>query len=186
MKRIEYDSFNNRYILRGNVFFVGLSAVALFMMISGIRMICDILPFEEGYTGGDIFGLGFMCVWTLVVTCGFLVGLTNATKKMIINSEGVTTKNLFSKKTYLWAEIEDYGVSYSGNTRGEGNTYDLYFSKQPQKTKNECRKRLKGKMLKTYIFETDYTIVAEDIMPFCRQYTAVEPFVGEDKFHFIG
>ena len=186
MRRIEFDAINNRYIFRGNVFFLAFSAVTLFMATSGIRMIFGSLPLEDGYTGGDIFGIIFLSVWTALVLTGLFIGLTNATKKVIISTEGVTCKTLFSKREYLWSEIEDWGISYSGYTRGEGNTYDFYFSKNQQRAKNECRKRLKGKMIKTFVFESEYDRVAEDVIPFCSSRTFIQPFIGVNKYHFWG
>ena len=152
MRRIEFDAINNRYIFKGNIFFLAFSVVALYMATMGLRMIFGSLPLDEGYTGGDVFGIIFLSVWTALVLTGLFFGLTNATKKVIISIESVTCKTIFSKKEYLWSEIEDWGISYSGNTRGEGNTYDFYFSKNPQSGKNECGKRLKGEMIKTYVY----------------------------------
>lgn len=186
MRRIKFDAINNRYIFRGNLYFLAISAVAVYMATSGIRMIFEILPFEEGYTGGDVFGLVFLSVWTALVLSFFFIGLINATKKVIISIESVTCKTIFSKKEYLWSEIEDWGISYSGNTRGEGNTYDFYFSKNPQSGKNECRKRLKGEMIKTFVFESEYERVVKDVIPFCSSRTFIEPFIGVDKHHFWG
>ncbi len=186
MRKIKFDAINNRYIFKGNIFFLTLSGVAIYMASSGIRMIFEILPFDDSYTGGDVFGIVFMSVWTALVLSGFFIGLTNATKKVIINTEGVTCKTIFSKKEYLWSEIEDWGISYSGNTRGEGNTYDFYFSKNPQSSKNECRKQLKGKMIKIFVFESEYERVVEEVIPFCSSRTFIEPFIGVNKYHFLG
>ena len=186
MHKIEFDAINNRYIFKGNTFFLAFSVVALFMATSGFRLIFGSLPLDDGYTGVDIFGIIFVSVWTALVLTGFFIGLTNATKKVIINTEGVTCKTLFSKKEYLWSEIEDWGISYCGKTRGEGNTYDFYFSKNQQRTKNECRKLLKGKMIKTLVFESEYELVVGDVIPFCSSKTFIQPFIGVNKHHFLG
>ena len=186
MRRIVFDDINRRYIFKGNMFFLVFSAVALFMTASGIRMIWECLPPNGDFAGEDIFGILFLSVWTALTLTFFLVGLTNATKKVIIGTEGVACKTIFSEKEYLWSEIEDWGLSYSGNTRGEGNTYDLYFSKTPQRGKNECGKRLKGSMIKVYVFESEYERVVQDVIPFCSGRTQVEPFIGEDRHHFWG
>ena len=186
MRRIVFDDINQRYIFKRNPFFLVFSAVALFMTAVGIRTIWEFIPPNGNLAGEDIFGILFMCVWTAVTLTFLLVGLTNATKKVIIGTEGVTCKTIFSEKEYLWNEIEDWGLSYSGNTRGEGNTYDFYFSKTPQRDKNECRKRLKGKMIKVFVFESEYERVVQDVVPFCSGRTRVKPFVGEDRYHFWG
>lgn len=184
-RMFKFDSENNQYTFKGNNYFAILSAGTLFMAFSGIRLIFDILPFEYDYTGADVFGLIFVCFWTLLVFIGFIISINNATKRIIINSESVICKTLFFKETYLWSEIEDWGLSYCGGTRGEGNTYYFYFSKQQQRIKNECRKNLRGKMIKTFIFEGDYEAIIKEVIPFCSTRTFIKPFIGVDKHHWF-
>ncbi len=84
-----------------------------------------------------------------------------------------------------WSEIRDWGLSYCGQTRYEGNTYYLYFSKKVYPVKNECRKKLKGKMIKTFVIGNDYAEAVSKIVPFCSERTGIEPFIGKNKHHFI-
>jgi hypothetical protein len=46
-------------------------------------------------------------------------------------------------------------------------------------------KKLKGKMMKIYVFQDDYSEVVSEIIPFCSEKTNVKPFIGKDKYHFI-
>ena len=93
--------------------------------------------------------------------------------------------SIIKTKHYDWSEIKDFGLSYSGQVRGGGNTYDLYFSKKQQKTKNNCKKRLKGDVIKIFIFGDDYRVASEKVIPYCEKYATEPPFVGEDKYHFM-
>lgn len=145
------------------------------------------LPLGKGYEIGDVFGVIFLCVWTALAGAMGIIALVLGTKKIIINGDGVTSKTLLSSKILLWSEIKDYGLSYCGKS-GRGwsveNTYYLYFSKKKQQEKNECKKRLKGKMIKVTVIGGSYGEVINKVLPFCMERTAIEPFVGADKAHF--
>ncbi len=176
---------NNQIVLKNNPIFLLIGITALCMGIVGFHVIFAILPFEEGYTGGDIYGLIFLCVWTLVAFSMSIASLNTSIQRTIINNEGICTKSWFNKEKLTWSEIEDWGLSYCGQTRGEGNTYYLYFSKSQQKTKNTCSKKLRGTMLKTNVMGEEYSEVVDIVVPFCLSRTAVKPFIGEDKFHLL-
>ncbi len=182
----EFDEKNNQYIFKGNRYFLAFGAGAFFMSFFGIRMIIEMIPFEKDFTGMDVFGLVFLCVWTALVLSFCAYGILSATKKVFISTEGVVNKTLFSENKFYWTEIEDWGLSYYGRMKNEGNAYYLYFSKKAQLVRNECSKRLKGKMIKIVIFEDEYEAIVNDIIPFCSNRTFKKPFIGVNKFHFWG
>lgn len=166
-------------------FMLVLIGIPLFMFLSGIRLVLGLIPFEEGYTGVDIFGFVFVCVWTILVgIMGFSLVYTFG-KKTIIDSEGITTSFLFYKKELEWREIQDYGISYCGQTRNEGNTYYLYFATEEQNIKNRFKKKLKGNMIKITVVGENYYEVTKKVIPFCQRKTSVTPFIADDGFHII-
>jgi len=164
---------------------IQLMLIPLFMFFSGIRIVSALIPFEEGYTGADVFGFVFVCVWTAVVGVMTSAFLYNFGKKTILDSEGITTTFLFYKKELEWREIQDYGISYCGQTRNEGNTYYLYFATEEQNTKNRFKKKLKGNMIKITVVGENYYEVTTKVIPFCQKKTSVTPFIAEDGFHII-
>ena len=181
----EHLKEKNELIIKGNSYFLILAVGTVIMAGFGIRVLFGLLPFEDGYTFGNIFGFAFICVWVLgVLSMGFY-SLEAYSKKIIINSEGVLASSWFRKKLFKWDDIKDWGLSYCGQTKGEGNTYYLYFAKQVCTAKNDCKKKLKGKMLKTFVIGEDYKEAFDVIIPFCAEKTDVKPFIAKDKYHFI-
>jgi len=182
----ELSQSKNQIIIKRNTTFLGIGVVAIIMAIVGVRLLFGLLPFEENYTLADVFGLVFICGWlTVVLSLGIFAFVTNS-RQITINDEGVLCKSLFSKAFIRWADIKDWGLSYCGQTRWEGNTYYLYFSKHECQIKNECKKKLKGKMIKTFIYGNDYFDAVNIIIAFCGEKTDKTPFVGKDKYHFWG
>jgi hypothetical protein len=171
--------------IRGNEGFIGIGIVALFMAGIGVRLIVGMLPFEDGYTFGDVFGFVFLCLWTAVALLMGLFGISAGRSMLRVDYEGVTYRSMLRKQHLAWSEIADYGLSYCGQSRGDGNTYDFYFSTELQQAKNECSKNLKGQMIRYTVTEDDYSHIVEKVIPFCRARTRVEPFIGVDKVHFI-
>jgi len=175
----------NRITIKSDTLFLKIGVATIFMAIIGVRILFGMLPFEENYTSADVFGLIFICVWLIIVlSMGVFAFLTNS-KQIIIDNDGVLCKSWFTKNFIKWADIKDWGLSYCGQTRGEGNTYYLYFSKQECPIKNECKKKLKGKMIKTFVIGGDYSEALSEIIPFCKEKTDIIPFIGKDKFHII-
>lgn len=174
--------------IKSEEMFVWMVAVVAIMFCFGIKQICELLPLGKGYEASDLFGVIFMCVWTaLVGTIGIIALVTNI-KKVDISETGVLSKTLLSKKTLEWSEIKDYGLSYCGKSRsgwGFENTYYLYFSKDEQQVKNNCKKKLKGKMIKVAVMGESYGEVINEVLPFCKERTGIEPFIGEDKYHLL-
>ena len=163
--------------------FIGVGA--LFLAAQGVRFLFEILPFGDDYTSGDIIGLLFLCFWIILVLSLGTWALATGSKQIVIDSGGILCKTWFRKRYIKWTDVKDFGLSYCGQTRGEGNTYFLYFSEHECPIKNECRKKLKGKMIKVYVVGNHYHEVVSKVMPFCEEITETEPFIGKDRYHFI-
>lgn len=172
-------------VVKQNSVFLFVGAGACMMSCFGIHLLFGLLPLEAGYTPMDIFGVIFVCVWILLVLGMGCFALETASRKITIDREGVFCQSWFRKDFLSWYDIRDWGLSYCGQTRGEGNTYYLYFSKEISPVKNEYTKRLKGKMIKTYVIGDEYADAVNRIIPFCRLWTGVTPFAAEDKFHLL-
>lgn len=166
----------NELVIKQNSLFWVTGIGSVFMSVSGIRLLFELLSPHRGYEAGDIFGIIFMCVWVSVALGIGFFSVVTATKSIIINSEGVISKTIVTKKQLCWYEIKDWGFSYCGETRGEGDTYYLYFSDHECKVKNERTKKLKGKMIKAFVIGEEYYDVASEIIYFCSARTAVKPF----------
>ena len=181
----EISKSNEQITIKANEIFRGIGVVCILMAVAGLRLIVGLLPFEEPVTTGDIFGLIFVCVWlAIVLYMGIFSFMTNS-RQVILCQEGILYRLWFKKTLMRWEDVADWGLSYCGQTRGEGNTYHLYFSSRVCPTKNECTKILKGSMIKTFIMGDDYHIALRCIIPFCQEKTAVTPFIGRDKYHFL-
>ena len=182
---IELEKSKDKFTIKQNspAFIVGV--FACIMSIPVIKLLFDIQPFAEGHTSADYFGVAFLCVWLFVVLGGALHEFSESSKLIVIDSDGVSCKSHLSKKYLKWTDIKDWGLSYWCQTRGHGNTYYLYFSEKVYPKKNECRKKLKGKLMYITIIEDDYYRAVNHIIEFCRDKTEVEPFVAVNKYHFI-
>lgn len=182
---MKYSETNNQLKIKQNRYFLGGVIVTSIMAIQGIYIIFGLLPFEDGYTAANILGLVFVLVWESFVIFAVIWSIKQCSKYIVISKEGVSCCTLLSKEKVLWDDIKDWGLSYCGQTRGEGNTYYLYFSKHECPNKNDCKKKLKGKMIKFILFGEEYQEVLNFVIPFCSEKTNVKPFVGKDKYHFI-
>ena len=172
-------------VVKSHSIFAMISIGAVLMFFIGGSAALELFSSASEVSSADIFGGIFICIWLAVVLWMGVYGLVTASKKLTVDAEGVCCSSLFYKRSLAWREIRDFGLSYAGQTRGEGNTYYLYFASSEQKTKNECKKKLKGKMIKIEIIGGEYQAAVSELIPFCRKFTTVEPFVGEDKFHLI-
>ena len=183
MSQIKTDG--KQFSIKGNPMFLIMAIAALAMAILGLTLISGLLLEGEEILVEDLPGVFFMAIWLTVVTWMGIYALTSYSKKIVIDETGVTCTSLFRSVRYDWYEIGDFGLSYSGRERGGGNIYDLYFSKNSLSEASEHRKRLKGDVIKTFIFSRDYYLITEDVIPFCQRFTSVRPFVARDEFHFI-
>ena len=152
------------------------------MAAAGVYLICGLLPFEEGYGAIDVFGLVFISLWTVLVSCGAVYAFSSFGTRLVIDGKGVSQTSFLPKRTLPWANVADWGLSYCGQTRGEGSTYYLYFSEKRQKNKNQSAKRLRGKMIKIVVIGGDYREIVTRVVPFCQTRTQIEPFIGGDAF----
>ena len=183
---IECNRTENRIILKGNTAFLAVGTVTTFMAIMGVRLLFGLLPLTAEHTFTDVIGVLIACVWILLTLGISIPAFVTNSKQIIIDNEGILYSNRFVKRKLKWAEIEDWGLSYCGKAYREGrNTYFLYFSKERQPIKNECKKKLKGKMIKTLVIGNDYYNIMNDVIHFCSLRTEVKPFIGKDKLHFI-
>lgn len=171
--------------LRQKDYFFGGIIITSIMAIIGMFFLCGLLPFEEGYTFVDVFGLMFVLVWETGVIYGIFYYAKEHSTHILVDETGVFCGTCFKKEFVPWSEIKDWGISYCGQTKWEGNTYYLYFSKKQFETKNECRKKLRGKMIQITVFEDEYPQVLEKVIPFCEKHALLKPFIGKDKFHII-
>ena len=101
---------NDRIVFDCNKLNLFLLIIPIYMFVSGIQLILGLVPFEEDYTGFDVFGFIFACVWTIVVGWMIFYLTFNICKKTVLDSEGITVTFLSYKKELGWQEIKDYGV----------------------------------------------------------------------------
>lgn len=106
----EYNQSKNQMVLKTNRIFLAIGIVAAFMAISGIRLISGLLPFEEKYTFADVFGLIFICVWTIIVSGMGIFAFTTNSKQVLIDDDGILCNTWFVKKKLKWAEVKDWGT----------------------------------------------------------------------------
>ncbi len=175
----------DKITIGGNPLFIGIGIVALIMAASGIRLFIGLLQ-NEALTTADIFGIVFVSIWTAVVLwMSAYAFITNSTR-VTITREGVFCSSILDKRELKWTDIRDWGLSYSSSDRSGNNTYYLYFSPHVCEIKNNCKKRLRGKMIKTFVTGDEYYEAISSVVPFCRQLTDIPPFIGEDRYHFRG
>lgn len=172
-------------VFKRNIASLGMGVFLEILAAVVFCFFCRIWSEEEQSSFMDYFGFAFLCLWLTFVVIGGIYCFVNGSKKVTIDAQGIFCRSWFEKMFIPWLEVADWGLSYSGQTKGEGNTYEVYFAKHLCETKNDCRKRLKGKMIKTFIYEKEYQTVVDQMVPFCKEYTTVEPFVAVDKFHFL-
>ncbi len=179
------DCKKDQIILKENVVFLCIGVLAVIMAIMGACFLIGLSWCEGIHTFMDLLGVMFISVWLLGLLTAGIVTLEGNSKRITINDEGISSQSWFAKKDIKWSDVADWGLSYYGQTRGEGNTYYLYFSQHPCSVKNDCKKLLKGKMVKTFIIGNEYDEAVSQIIPFCMARTTVKPFIGVDKFHFL-
>ena len=132
----------------------------------------------------DIFGVVFICLWTLFMIAGGVYAFSEY-RQIIISVEGILSKSCFKTELLSWDEIQDWGLSYYGIVRYQGPTYYLCFSKNPCLTKNKYSKKLKGKIIKRDIRQIQYAQMVNIVIPFCAERARVKPFVSENKYPYM-
>ena len=172
----------NEIIVSGKPFFLVLGIVSVFIFISGVCTLPS-LSFRETV---DIFASVFMLIWISVLIYFILFSFNEFSKKIIIGKESVKYRTLFGTKEYLWSEINDFGITYSGKSKINGITYDdnycLYFSTKILKTKRNGNKKFDKSTLKIEISSKEKDDFFNEIIPYCYKKTKVNPYFPSDKF----
>ena len=108
---------SNQIELKNDSSMFGLIGVmALAMSAFGIFIINGLLPFEDGFTFANVFGLAFACLWTLITFSMGISAFALNSKRITISSEGIGYRTWFKKRMFEWSEIQDWGISFSGRT----------------------------------------------------------------------
>ena len=118
-------------------------------------------------------------VFAVVLTGLGIFELNSGSKKIIIDSKGISCKSLFKKQYIKWADVKDYGISYTGETRYRDSTYYLYFAESLKPTQSEVSKKIDVNTMKIFIFKKERDKAEKEIIPFCRQYSEVSPFISK-------
>lgn len=176
---------NDQIILKEEKYFLGCGIGLIAMSVFGINMLIEFFFVDGVSFSEDVIGVIFLSVWVLTALLSSAYCFVEFSKKITINANGVYCKTWISKKALKWNEIEDWGISYYGRMKWRDNCYCLYFSENVNQIKNSCSKRLKGKMIKVLASMEDYYGAANDVISFCKELSHADPFVGEDKFHFL-
>ena len=180
-------STNNGFELKSTSLFLKIGVCAAFMECVGLHFFIPVLMEFEGSIG-DFAVSAFICLWLGVVFCGALISFYRYSKKVVIDDDGVSYNSMFGKHYLDWNEIQDYGLSYDGRSKdgvGYSNSYIIYFAKEPQKNKNQYKKKLSKNAFKINIMADDYAHFSECVIPFCMSKTDVQPFIPQDKPHFF-
>lgn len=175
---------NGAVKIRGNHLFLLGSIFGIIMAVVGVVLLIKTICNSEFLTE-DIAGIVFISIWISVAFgLGFSL-LIAATKELVLDDKGILSASLIKKDFLNWSEVKDWGLSYCGQTRGEGNTYYLYFSNKELESKSNDKKKLKGVKIKVYVLEREYTETVAKIVTYCKKHIAAEPFIPEINFHFL-
>ncbi|MBQ7117482.1 MAG: hypothetical protein IJN88_04665 [Clostridia bacterium] len=169
-------------IISKKLTFLLTGTMSVFLFASGATLFFSDLSLEEATEPADIFGNIFMLLWLGVMGYFILFSFNEFFKKTAISKEGVLCKSFFGTKEYMWSEIKDFGISYSGQTRGEGNTYYLYFSTDILKQNRKGKKKMNRSVIKVIFTSDDSDAFINEVIPFCRESTNVVPFLPSGKF----
>ena len=72
-------------------------------------------------------------------------------------------------------------MSYFGQINSSDNVYYFYFSKEMLPIGNNDEKKVRGQVIKTMIFEGDLQDFTDEVIPFCRRFTGVVPFISDNS-----
>ncbi|MCM1545020.1 MAG: hypothetical protein NC110_06945 [Ruminococcus sp.] len=120
--------------------------------------------------------------WAVVIAFfAILLGLgmyavITSFKTLTIDKNGISSKSVFSKTQVAWSEVRDYGLSYGGETHFDEANYVLYFACEPLKAKKNGKKKFKGKTIRTFVTNEEYSSFKSMVFPFCRKFTDVKPY----------
>lgn len=148
--------------------------------------------FVSEFNGLDVFGMVFIFIWTAISGIGaYLTLWSKLGYKVIIDADGIYETRLLFKnknKSLRWAQIEEYGYYFDGNSNDNGNvygTYMLYFSPTVLKAQNDHKKKPAKEMIGITFSEENIQRVTAAVFPFCRMHTDLEPETVEIKDYFM-
>lgn len=95
---------------------------------------------------------------------------------LTIDQSGIKSKLLFIEKKIAWNELQDFGFSYYGETRYDGELFNLYFSCETLKTNKNGKKKLNGKTIRVYVHDDEYDTFESEVISFCRRHTSLSPY----------
>ena len=133
------------------------------------------------------FSLKFENILETVIPFIFAVFLTglgifelnSGSKKITIDSKGISCKSLFKRQYIEWTDVKDYGISYTGETRYRDSTYYFYFAESLKPTQSDVSKKMDVNTMKIFLFKKDRDRIEKEIIPFCQQYSKVSPFISK-------
>ena len=177
---------NNRFELKSTSLFLKIGIGATFMGCVGLRFFIPMLM-DFGNSIGDFAIVAFICLWLGVVFFGAFISFYIYSKKVVIDDDGISYNSMFVKRHLGWNEIQDYGLSYDGRSK-DGNDYSnlylIYFAKEPQRNKNQYKKKLSKNSFKINVKAGDCEYFLQCVVPFCRSKTDVQPFIPNGKLYF--
>ena len=180
MHKIVFNQEKNEYKIKVNIINKAACLIPIFMFCAGLKLLFDMLVNYKNLETLDYIGAAFIVFWTTMV---FFMGkgvIKSVTSDLVINQDGITVKSILGKDFIAWSQVEDYGISFIGNSKGTMYYY-LYFAKEYQQTKNSKTKKLKGKMIKYTITEYNYSETVNWIVPFCKTFCPISPFICEEE-----
>lgn len=133
------------------------------------------------------FSLKFENILETVIPFIFAVFLTglgifelnSGSKKITIDSRGISCKSLFKRQYLKWTDVKDYGISYTGETRYRDSTYYFYFAESLKPTQSDVSKKMDVNTIKIFLFKKDRDRIEKEIIPFCQQYSKLSPFISK-------
>ena len=175
------ERYDNEITVTYKGYYIWLSMAMIFLSFFGVLLLISLFPLDKGNLANGIFGVVAVICWTLFDLVMGIYAMVMYSKKVIINGEGVTERTFLSEKHLHWNEIGDFGLSFAIYSQYDGNTYDLYFSRDVQKSRDRYKKKLKGEMIKITINQKMRSEAVDTLIPYCQTRTAVTPFIGEGK-----
>ena len=172
-----------KLILSGNELFGMIGIAAMFFFCVGIYLLIACIWPEDGMV--DWLGTGLVACWTLLALVMALRSLNDALTQLELDENGVLLRRPLGKKRIAWDQVLDWGLSYVGISNHEDNTYEFYFAQEPQREKDEYSRKLQRHVLRYTVIGEEYDRVLKEVLPLCRQYARVAPFIPEDAEHLI-
>ncbi|MBQ7365133.1 MAG: hypothetical protein IJW46_06005 [Clostridia bacterium] len=167
---------NEAYYVKGNTYFLMMTAVACFMLFFSLPELFDIYR-EAGSDPSNTVGAVFLTVWSLLVLGLGLFSFSFAMRKFVISSSGISYTTPFRKVNFDYREIRDYGITAYGSIRGGGTLYAVYFSTDelPVKKKN---KKLTHRTATVVITDRERVMMLKEVFPFCQEKIDRPPYLS--------